>query len=130
MAKGDFMRGVVYAPGETGWAEDLGDGTWRIANVPLSSGINIDDVVMLHKDENERHVVGSIVRRNYDKKTTIRYQPPFQDNFKLLKAAFLRSGWKFEGGRPGVGLLAHKGVTDPAAVALTVGLRIELKASM
>ena len=44
---GDRLIRVVYAPGETGWVELLGDGIARIDSHPITEGLEFDDIVEL-----------------------------------------------------------------------------------
>lgn len=39
------MTKFRFSPDETGWAESLGDGKYRIANIPLNPSLNLNDVV-------------------------------------------------------------------------------------
>lgn len=36
---------INYAPGESGWAKDLGDGRYQIDNIPLTSALHYGDII-------------------------------------------------------------------------------------
>src|SRR5438309_11772900 len=68
------MVKIRYARGETGWAEEMGNGTYRIDNVPLTDRLNIDDLVRCRRNEAGELVVRGRVKRRYPEKTAIRYE--------------------------------------------------------
>jgi hypothetical protein len=39
------MVKIRYAKDETGWAEEMANGTYRIDNIPLTDQLNMDDLV-------------------------------------------------------------------------------------
>ena len=124
LRRNGLVAGVVYSPGETGWVEDLGDGTWRVANVPSFSPLNIDDVVTLEEDEDGRQAVKRVISRAFPKKAGIRYSPPTESVYQRLVQAFERKGWKLEGSAPGFAVLAHDSSGSPCCVADDAGLEI------
>ena len=119
--------GVVYEDGETGWVEDLGDGTFRIANVPMSDRVNMNDVVTI-KEKHGRPTVDKVVRRAFTKKSGIEYPKPFAKNYKKLCRALEGEGWALEGQIEGMALLAHDGRKSPEVVASEVGVEITAEA--
>ena len=44
MSEPNYVR-IRFGPNETGWAEDLGDGTYRLSNLPAISDIHFRAVV-------------------------------------------------------------------------------------
>lgn len=122
---GEMLSGVVYEPGETGWVEDLGDGTFRISNVPLAP-LNMDDVVTLVEVDG-RPTVDRVVRRVFTKKAGIRYHAPYEKNYRKLRRAFDKKGWKLEGGVEGFAQLAHDGSERPERVARGIGVEITVE---
>lgn len=125
MNPGEMLSGVVYEDGETGWVEDLGDGTFRIANVPMAP-INIDDVVTLVEVDG-RPTVDKVVRRVFTKKAGIRLQDTSEKAFRRLARAFRKKGWKLEGSTPGFALLAHDGSERPERVSRGIGVEITVE---
>lgn len=51
MSEPNYVR-IRFGPNETGWAEDLGDGTYRLANLPAISDVHFRAVVTV-KDVGE-----------------------------------------------------------------------------
>lgn len=91
---------IHYADHETGWAEDLGNGTYRISNIPLEPGLNIDDIVTLKSGDPKcctRPVVDKILSRELRHKLVITYKPGSKKNYTALCAAVERAGGKCEG---------------------------------
>jgi hypothetical protein len=64
---------IRYAKGETGWAEAMGDGTYRIDNIPLTDRLNIDDLVRCRLNDEGELIVSRRLKRRYPEKTAIRY---------------------------------------------------------
>jgi hypothetical protein len=105
------MVKIRYARGETGWAEDLGNGQYRIDNIPLTDRLNIDDLVRCRVNDDGELVVSRRLKRRYPEKTAVRYERAEQ--YRLLRQKVLAAGAKIEGmvgpqrGRPGIALVAH-----------------------
>ena len=108
MSQPNYIK-LVYEEGESGWAEDLGDGKARIANLPLAENLNIGDVVKVVEKNGRRHA-GDLVVRAFNQKTGIRYPEPHKETWATLVKAF--DGCKLEGMVPGMGFIAHNGTAD------------------
>jgi len=119
-----FIR-VRFADGESGWAEDLGDDTCKIANIPVSHGYNIDDVVECCKGV-EKAALGKVLKRGFECKTGIRYSEPHADNFVKLHHLIQEAGGKVEGLLPGLALVAHNKL-DLQKLCDDVGIEIEIQ---
>ena len=122
---GEMVK-IRYARGETGWAEDLGNGQYRIDNIPLTDRLNIDDLVRCRVNDDGELVVSRRLKRRYPEKTAVRYERAEQ--YRLLRQKVLAAGAKIEGmlgpqgGRPGIALVAHGSDFDPVAAAREVGI--------
>jgi hypothetical protein len=122
---GEMVK-IRYARGETGWAEDLGDGQYRIDNIPLTDRLNIDDLVRCRVNDDGELVVSRRLQRRYPEKTAVRYERAEQ--YRLLRQKVLAAGAKIEGmlgpqgGRPGIALVAHGYDFDPVQAAREVGI--------
>ena len=68
---GEMVK-IRYAKGEKGWAEELGDGKYRIDNIPLTDRLNIDDLVRCRLNDDGELVVSRRLKRRYPEKTLIR----------------------------------------------------------
>jgi len=100
MSKDNPHISIHYADHETGWAEDLGNGTYRIANIPLEPGLNIDDVVTLEPGDPAcctRPTILKVLSRGYRHKLAISYKPSSKKNYVALSAVVKRVGGKCEG---------------------------------
>jgi hypothetical protein len=122
---GSMVR-IRYAKGETGWAEEMGDGKYRIDNIPLTDRLNIDDLVRCRFNDDGELVVSRRLKRRYPEKTAIRYERAKQ--YRLLQQKVLKAGCKMEGmigperGKPGLAIVAHGYDFDPVEVAREVGI--------
>jgi hypothetical protein len=120
------MVKIRYAKGETGWAEEMGGGKYRIDNIPLTDRLNIDDLVRCRLNNDGELVVSHRLRRHYQEKTAIRYER--EEQYHLLREKVLEAGAKIEGmigpedGRPGIALVAHDYEFDPMEAAREVGI--------
>lgn len=118
---------IVYGDGESGWAVDLGDGTARIANIPLTDGLNIDDVVRLELTEDGRRRAGDVVSSVFPIKASIYYDKGAP--FGKFRTAMHAIGCKVEGfiaptaERRGWAMVACKEGTDVYGIARAHGLR-------
>ena len=80
---------VHYAEHETGWVEPLGDGTFRVCNIPMMmSNLNIDDIVTLKPGNPaccSRSVIDQVLREVYAHRVAVKYpgDPP-----TVAKAAY------------------------------------------
>ena len=106
---------VHYAEHETGWVEPLGDGTFRVCNIPLADNLNIDDVVTLKPGNPEccpRPVIDQVLKEVYAHKVAVEYpgDPPevAKDAYKALWQAVDDIGGKCEGFSSGyAGVAVH-----------------------
>jgi hypothetical protein len=127
--KGEMVH-IRYASDETGMAEVLGGGQYRIASIPLTDKLNFDDVVRCRvKDDGElvELVVSRRLKRGYPKKTFVRYERGEQ--LLRLRQRELAAGAKIEAvgspqvGQPGLAQVAHGPDFDPLAAAKEVGIK-------
>lgn len=125
------MVRIRYGEGETGWAEKLKDGKYRIANVPLVDGLNIDDVVTCKRDDG-MDAVNKVVKNLLPRKAVIWYDKPaeFDVVTKILEAMGCKcEGWCGPGPGKGRGMVsvAAPKLVDPKAVAEMLGIRQDKK---
>jgi hypothetical protein len=123
------MVRIRYGKQETGWAEKLKDGKYRIANVPLEDGLNIDDVVTCKKDDG-MDAVDKVVKCVLPRKAVIWYDkiPEFEIVTKVLKAMGCKcEGWCAPGKGRGMVSVAAPELVDPKAVAEMLGIRQDKK---
>ena len=120
---------VRFDRGETGWAENLGHSTVRVANIPLTKRYNIDDVVELKPpaSEDDWPRLGQVLQRRYAKKSSVSYPAPHQKNYTSLRKAFTKRGCKIEGMIEGWALVAHDRGVDLEALAQSAGVRVKVK---
>jgi hypothetical protein len=122
---GEIVK-IRYAKRETGWAEDLGGGKYRIDNIPLTDRLNIDDLVRCRLNGDGELVVSRRLKRRYPEKTAVRFERAEQ--YRLLRQKVLAAGAKIEGmigpqgGKPGLAVVAHGYNFDPVAAAREVGI--------
>lgn len=113
MKVGDSIK-LVYEPGETGWGNvvELSKGKKpmlvRIANVPLTDLLNIDDVVEAApgKGKDDRLLAGRVVSRAFKYKVGVNYPEPHTENYRKIRLALQAVGCKVEGMLPGRALVA------------------------
>jgi hypothetical protein len=91
---GEMVK-IRYAEGETGWAEELTNGTYCIDNIPLSDRLNIDDIVRCRLNDDGELVVSRRLKGRYPEKTTIRYERVEQ--YRLLRQKVLAAGPRSRG---------------------------------
>lgn len=122
---GDLVE-VRFGKSETGWAEELGDGKYRIDNIPLTVPLNLDDLVRCRLNNDGELVVSRRLKRRYPEKTVIRYE--CEEQYWLLREKVLAADAKIEGmfgphdDKPGVALVAHVCDFDPLQAAREVGI--------
>ena len=92
------MIRLSYGEGETGWAEDLGDGRVKLANCPLHPGLRAGDICSTRKDPeyDDWLVVNEVLEREYPHTTFIWY--PEEKYWYLIRGGSLIAGWRAEGG--------------------------------
>lgn len=106
---------VHYADQETGWAEPLPDGTYRICNIPLADSLNVDDIVTLKSGNPEccpRPRVDHVISSKYPHKVVVCYRPTargdYKGHYKRVATAIAAIGGKCEGFSPGfAGVAVH-----------------------
>lgn len=125
---------VRFEEGETGWAEDLGGGLARIANIPFSGDHNIDDIVKLEPAGEGWLRVKEVVSRRYPVRETIWYEQMGQ--YYLMQSIMALLQGRVEGGitptedtkkkgarvRPGFMMVACTKHVDPVLLAEAVGI--------
>jgi hypothetical protein len=120
------MVRIRFAEGETGWAEDLGKGEYRICNIPLCGGLNIDDVVTVRPVRDDLPNVAEVVRYGLKNKQGFRYAQV--EHYRAFAARAHELGCKVEGmlgprdGEPGMAQIAYPKDFDPEALAREVGV--------
>jgi hypothetical protein len=67
---------VRFAEDETGWACRLPDGTYRIANIPLTEHLNLDDVVSVRAADSDFGfpVVNQVLKKGMARKAAVSYR--------------------------------------------------------
>jgi hypothetical protein len=122
----DNMVRIRYGPGETGWAEDLGGGEYRIANVPLCGNLNIDDVVTADHDDDGMLAVAEVVRSPMPHKVGFRYARA--EDYRAFVALAHERGCRVEGmlgprgDKPGLAQVAYPDGVDVEALAREAGI--------
>lgn len=119
MVEPNYIK-LEYEPGESGWAEDLGDGKAKIANLPLAERLNIGDVVQVVQATDAHgsfKKAGEIVLRPFKQKTGITYPEPHKETYGKLATHFHTKGWRCEGMMPGTAFVAHNGTLDDVKAA-------------
>lgn len=120
------MVRLRYDSSESGWAVDLGDGTYRLANVPYCNGLNIDDVVTVKTGSDRLMQVDKVLTRSFVAKDAIFYDTVEQ--FHAITRDLRERGCKSEGvagphgGRRGVMVVASPEGVDALAVARAHGV--------
>lgn len=102
---------IHFSARETGWVEDVGEGRFRIVNIPSCTGLNLHDVVTLKKAYRccDRPVADRVVARQYRRKAVVTYAR--DDDFKRLRDALEAAGAPCEGWHGPEGRhLGHMGV--------------------
>lgn len=117
---------IRYSEFETGWAEEMGNGKYLIANIPLTKGLNVDDLVRCRQNDDGELVVSRSLKRRYHEKTLIPYER--EEQFQPLCEKVQAAGAEIEGmfgphdGKPGCAIVAHERHFDPWQVAREVGI--------
>ena len=91
----DNMIRVRYSEGETGWAEDLGDGRIKIANCPLTPDLRSGDICSTIA-RGGWTVVDEVLEREFPHTAVIWYSDT--KYWYLIRGGSLIKGWKTEGG--------------------------------
>src|SRR5262249_37263816 len=125
------MARVRFAEGETGWAERLPDGTYRIANIPLAEHLNLGDVVSVRPGEDgpDFPVVDEVLKKGMARTAAVRHGAG--DQFGAFARQARDQGAGVEGllgprgDRDGLALVAHPAGFDLNAVARRHRLVVE-----
>lgn len=130
--KGELIRGVMFNAEESGWVEDLDDGTFRVANIPFDGDYNVDDIVRLETFRGRRRIA-TLVSRSFPFRSSVEYLPSTQETWDRIGkvASDPSKGWKREGGIPGLGMIAHacspsdvEAALREAGIEATVGISL------
>lgn len=120
MSENDKMRRIRFASDETGWAEELGDGTYKVMNIPLERGIGLHDIVTV-KTVDGWLVVDEVIKRAYAQKVAVHYDTKAECD--AIRQDLIAAGCHVEGylgpsvhGRGVLGVQAPAGV-DVLAIA-------------
>ncbi len=135
-SKSDYVS-IHFALHETGWAEPLDDGTYRIDNIPLVDHLNIDDVVTVTPGDPKccaRPIVDQVLRSVYPVKVGIAYRPDakggYDKNYRLLRSAMADIDAKLEGYAGGFAAVAAKDLAILEATLSTLPFRVEIESSI
>lgn len=108
---------VRFAPGETGWAVDLGDNKYKIANVPLQADIGFGDIVTYDGDPWDSSPI--LLEKCFPKKGSVRYTPQTQEKYievrKFAEQAEKDERIALEAAVPGIIMMDFKADFDPEA---------------
>lgn len=115
----------LHVDGESFWAQDLGQGRARVANILLSDLCTLDDVVEF--DPQTRHVV-SVVEPHPQTRWIVEYHPPTREGYTALREAF--SAARLEGARPGLALMLVPDEVEIADLLLALALRSDVQAQL
>lgn len=115
-----------YSEGETGWADDLGNGLARIKNVPMTDGLGIFDIVEIENVENSLPIINRVVNKHYERSIGIFYYQLKQ--FFVLKSvlgilnAFVGVIVAPTEDNPGIMMVNFNGDIDPILIAEGMGI--------
>lgn len=117
---------LMYGPGESGWAIDIGGGRALITNSPLVERLNVKDVVEITVSGEGRPMAGRVVWRAYPCKTGIEYPAPDRDtahrNYGAMYDACQRHKLVIEGFVSGMCMVSHPENVDVEAVFRQEGI--------
>lgn len=93
---GEMIK-LYLAPSESGWAETLGGGLVRIANIPGDGDYNLGDVVTVHLDPETKQflLISDLVKRKFPVRTKVIYLK--DDDYRKLSRAMETVGGATEG---------------------------------
>lgn len=125
---GEMLK-ADYGQREHGWIEVLGGGKYRIANVPISDRLNMNDVVTC-TSVNGYLVVDEVLSSEFPNKTLVYYDT--REQYRALWEASSASGNKTEGMiapyvrdgvfNRGLALVNHKDDFDPIKILEDLGV--------
>ena len=101
---------------ETPWAEDLGSGRFRLANLPFwKYGVSVDDIVEAAPDDSGRPAFLHVVQKSGNRTVRVHLQPPMDASVdsKMLVESLVALGCDYEGMHPG-----YIALNVPPAVSL------------
>jgi hypothetical protein len=116
---------IKFGPTESGWAQKLSGGKFRIRNIPMDGGWLLDDVVTVRQFEGW-DLVDKLVKRVFVGKAYLYYDEEYQ--FRELCGALKYLGCKVEGlcgnsdGDQGVMSVVYPNGVSPAKVAKKLGV--------
>jgi len=94
MSKRPIVR-LYLSDGETGWAEDVGESQYRIANIPFDGNFNIDDIVEVENQKQGPPKVKKLISRTFEARTAIFFDKESQ--YTKIRALVQEAGGKAEG---------------------------------
>ena len=94
MSKRPMIR-LYLSEGETGWAEDVGEAQYRIANIPFDGEFNIDDIVEIVPEKEGPPKAKKLVSRKFGARTAIYIDKDGQ--YAKVRALVEEAGGKAEG---------------------------------
>src|SRR4029077_9796978 len=94
MSKRPMVR-LYLSDGETGWAEDVGESQYRIANIPFDGNFNIDDIVEVERQKQGPPKANKLVSRKFNARTAIYIDKEGQ--YTQIRALVEEVGGKAEG---------------------------------
>ena len=111
---------AYYAPGERGWVEDLGNGFYKLINVPLSKNLRWGDIVTLNEEQGiftvERVVERKLPHRGYIEYDETSQWPSivavFEARYRRGNEYALEGGFNATKDRPGRALINFKDTVD------------------
>jgi hypothetical protein len=124
------MIKIMLDEHEGGWAEDLGDGRARIANIPGGGPWNIDDIVSLCPTRDGRVQPDQLLSRAFQCRTGIAYPEPYRVTFAALCEAYKKHGARVEGLVEGWLVIAHHINFDPEAMAKAAGVTVKIEGGL
>lgn len=123
------MIKVRYSPEETGWAQVLSATTVRLANIPDTKRLNVDDITEIdysETDNDDLPVIGDVLHNIFEHKTVIGYE--HTADFYKLETLFELLGCKVEGNsvpknnKPGKACVAFKDHIDVNGFLESIGM--------
>jgi hypothetical protein len=118
---------IKFCERESGWAEKLPKGRYRLKNIPVfdAAGLCIDDIVTVKPFDNWL-MVDKVVKKVFAGKTVVYYDEEYQ--FHQIVGALKYLGCKCEGmcgakdGRPGFLVTVYPKGVNPVKVAEKLGV--------
>jgi hypothetical protein len=114
---------IMFSDSEGGWAEALGDGTYKLLNSPLEPGLCWGDIVTAFERSDGRMQVKDVVRKHFALQTGVKYTGG-KGTFGRLVDAARKLEWQLEGMVSGAAVLNHPEGTDPAKLAELSGVGV------